>query len=366
MSWIADAAHCDFETRSVVDLRQCGAYRYAEDPTTRPWCLSYRLDDGPVRRWVWGDPDPEDLLAHAADGGLILAHNAPFERVIWNTNLRLVHGFHWPKLEIKQMGCTMSRALAVHLPADLDSLSNVLQLAQTKDRDGHNLMMKMARPRKMHADGTITWWDEPDKIARLGAYCDMDVEVEYLVDQKLPPLSADERKLWELDQVINDRGVAIDLPSVRRIVGVLEVAQTRADQKMKMLTNGFVGKCTEATRIVDWLKGRGFPCKSIAKGEHAELLGVADVLGDDLARAVIELRAEAGRTGTAKFKRMLECVCASGRIHGSLMYHRASTGRFGGALIQPHNFARFEDANDNYLPHVLAAIDIMEQYCEAV
>lgn len=255
----------------------------------------------------------------------------------------------------------MSRALAVHLPADLDSLAAVLGLIEKKDREGHALMMKMSRPRKVK-DGEIIWWDDPALIARLGDYCDQDVRVEALVDKKLPPLSAAERACWELDQKINDRGVAVDLPTVERIVGVLEVASERANARMKDLTDGVVAKCTEAMRIVDWLKSRGFPCDSVAKGEHAELIAFADVLGDETARAVIELRAEAGRNSTAKFRRILESVCANGRLHGVLNYHRASTGRWGGAQLQPQNLPRFEDATGNYLPDVLTAIEIMEQF----
>ena len=36
----------DIETRSAVNLRECGAYIYAIDPTTQPLCLAFAIDDG--------------------------------------------------------------------------------------------------------------------------------------------------------------------------------------------------------------------------------------------------------------------------------------------------------------------------------
>ena len=355
----APRAHGDFETGGVVDLMRVGVYRYVEDPDTQIWMLSWRIDEQTVQRWHPGEPAPEPLLNHVAAGGCFVAHNANFERQVWNTKLRSLPGCqHWPKLEIAQMDCTMARGLAVHLPADLDSLAIVLGLAEKKDREGRALMMKMARPRKVHADGQIEWWNTPDNIARLGAYCDQDVIVESLADAKLPPLSTEERRLWELDQLINDRGIMIDVPTVEKCVDILEVAQERANAKMAALTNGYVKKCTEATRLVDWLVERGIPCESIAKGEHDELKVFADCLGDPLAREVIELRAEAGRASTAKFKKMLDCRCSDGRLRGLLNYHRALTGRWGGSLVQPQNLPRTDP--DTELPGVLAAIALME------
>jgi DNA polymerase bacteriophage-type len=253
----------------------------------------------------------------------------------------------------------MARALAVHLPADLDTLGYVLGLSEKKDKEGHTLMMKMSRPRKKLEDGHYIWWDAPELVARLERYCDQDVLVESLADKKLPPLSKEERALWELDQRINDRGIVIDTQTVERCVAVLDVARERADVRMTTLTNGAVRKCSEAQRLVQWLVDRGIPCESIAKGEHDELTIFADCLGDAVAREVIELRAEAGRNAPAKFRRALEMVCDDGQARGLFGFHRALTGRWGGSGIQPHNLARFEDSTQDYLPDVLRAIEIM-------
>lgn len=335
-------AHLDFETRSAVDLKKAGAYRYAEDLTTAPWLFSYRVGDGPILRWHPGDEDPLDLLAHIEDGGEVVAHNAGFERAIWNRNLRRALP-HWPELRVEQQDCTMARAVALALPAGLDQLGKALKLRFQKDEEGSRLMMRMCRPRRIDADGTVVWWDDAERIARLGQYCDRDIETEEAADEALPLLSASEKEVWRLDQRINDRGVAIDVPLIERALTVVAEATKRADERMWWLTDGEVRKCSEAAKIVAWLNTRGIPATSVAKGEIEEIVLSAEIHGDDTAKEVVQLRRSAAKTSTAKYKAMLNSVCADGRVRGTLAYHGAGTGRWAGRLIQPQNFPRVDE-----------------------
>ena len=351
--------HLDFETRSPLDLTKCGVYRYAEHSATAIWLFAYRFGDGPILQWRPGDRTPHALLAHISADGRVAAHNAAFERTIWNSVLRRAESTTcWPRLTVQQMDCTMSRALAIHLPADLDTLAQVLGVIEQKDKEGYVLMRKMAKPRKTLPDGSYLWWDSPENLDRLGAYCEQDVATECAIDARLPPLSAAERLIWELDGVINDRGIAIDVPSVERCVAVLKVAQQRAHARMAALTSGAVQKCTNTGKLVAWLQGRGIPAYSIAKDVHADLLAGACVLDDETAAEVIRLRASAGKSSTAKFDKMLEVKCADGRARGLLRYHRAHTGRWGGDLIQPQNLPSVGEEED--LEDVLGALKMME------
>lgn len=353
------AAHHDFETRSAVDLRKTGAYVYAEHPSTAVWCMSWRIGDkGPVERWHPGDEDPLELLIHVANGGRMIAHNAAFERLIWNVVVRRKYCPHWPELKIEQQDCTMSRAAALHLPQGLDQLGIALGLKQQKDKEGSALMLQMAKPRKRNPDGTFTWWDLPEKIARLGDYCDQDVRTETDADLRMAPLSPYERRVWEWDQAVNDRGIFIDAPMVERAIEVVEHAQGQANARMSELTGGEIKKASEAAKIVAWLNARGIVCTSIAKGEQAELLIITDVIGDDLARQVIELRAEAAKAATAKLRAMINCAGGDSRARGLLVYHGAATGRWTGKLIQPHNLPRVDE--ETQLPDVLTGFGLME------
>jgi len=350
-------AHIDFETRSPTDLRKSGVHRYAEDPNTRPWGFSWRIDNGPRGRWMWGDPDPEVLLQHIRDGYIVAAHNAIFERTIWNYIVRRYFP-HWPELKISQQDCTMSRAAAVSYPQDLGSLCAALKTPNQKDKEGQALMMQMAKPRKFNADGTITWWDEPYKIQRLMQYCDTDIDTECDIDVRIPALTPYERAVWEFDQIINDRGIYIDVEAVKKCVELVDLAKKSADAEMRRLTGRNVKKCSQDREIVAWITARGIPCTTVKKGEQDDLKFMASLHGDELVRDVIDLRADSKKTSTAKYKAMLECVCRDGRIRGTLNYHGAGPGRWAGRLIQPQNFPRLDYEKEGYL--VMWLVDLLE------
>ena len=350
-------AHHDFETRSAADLKKVGLYRYFEHSTTSVLCMSWRVgSEGPVNRWRPGDEDPYALLEHIANGGTLTAHNAAFERRAWRWLRENGHA-DWPSLSAEQQDCTMARAAALALPQSLDQLGKALKTTIQKDDVGHRLMMQMCKPRKVEADGSIVWWDAPEKLERLAEYCDNDVETETAIDAMLPFLSDTERRAWLLDQKINERGVRLDVHTISRAIEVVSEAQQRADDRMWWLTDGDVKKCTETAKLVAWLNSRGVPCTSIAKGEVDEIVQSTMVLGDALAQEAIELRSAAAKSSTAKFKKMLETVQADGRARGLLNYHGASTGRWAGRLWQPQNLPRVDADRD--LPDVLRAVELL-------
>src|SRR5688572_7266602 len=93
-------ATVDFESRSACILggkKGSGSWRYSMDPTTEILCLVYRLpswDEGVTALWSPEFPSigleanqDADTLFELFDwiegGGLIEAHNAFFERGIW-------------------------------------------------------------------------------------------------------------------------------------------------------------------------------------------------------------------------------------------------------------------------------------------
>lgn len=346
---VGPGAHVDFETRSTVNLKTAGVYKYVENPTTSPWGFSWWIDGkgiNSIQRWRPGSPDPVVLLEHVANGGRFVAHNAPFERHMWNGVLRKRIVPHWPELRTEQQDCTMSRAAAVAHPMDLDGLGIALRLREKKDREGHGLMMKMARPRKYNSDGSITWWDDPELIERLELYQDQDVRTEIEADLRLPPLTDDEYDLWCFDQKINDRGVYIDKPRIQTLADMVVIAKKEADATMRQLTGRAVPKVTGAAKLVEWLNERGIPAPNMQKRTHADIEWWADTKGDQAAKDAMELRKNTAKTSTAKYAAMLECACEDWRMRGLLAYHAANTGRWAGRLVQPHNYPRLDDEED--------------------
>jgi DNA polymerase len=364
------AVHIDFETRSAVDLTKAGVYRYAEDRTTATWGFRYRFGEhGDVDQWRPGWPDPVRLLEHVRNGGKVVCHNAAFERTIWNWVIRRDYP-HWPVMTIQQQDCTMSRAAAIAYPQKLEKLGEALRTHFRKDMAGHALMMKMAKPRRHNADGTITWWDDPADIDRNMEYCADDVRTETNVDIMLPPLAPASRRDWEFDQLINDRGVGFDMAAVRRAADLVDYAKKQNDVVMRNITDRTVKKCSNDAMLLQWLNGRGVYADSLSKGEVENVVFLAATVQDKVALDAIKLRQAAWKTSTAKYKAMTVCANSDNSIRGLLNWHGASTGRRAGRLVQPQNFPRV-DQEDQVLVRKMAyllemlldhGIDIREVY----
>jgi DNA polymerase len=362
------AAHIDFETYSVVDLKKAGLHKYATHASTGVWCMSWRIGGGntPVHRFdPFKDECPWELLAHIEEGGEVVVHNAAFERAIWNKVMRRPSNRPWwPELKLRQQNCTMARAQVHGFPGQLEKLGPVLGSPYGKDMEGAGLMLRVCRPRKFTEAGEPIWWNSdpswPEKLERLQKYCDRDVDEETFADTILPQLSASERDVWEFDQIINERGVRIDRPLVERCITVADEAQRRINYRMTKATNGAVKKVSETAKIVTYLQERGVPCKSIKKGDHDELLIYSDLVDDPNTKLVVELRRDGYKSSTAKFPAMLKCASEEDdRARGLLNYSGAiATGRWAGRLIQPQNFPRVDVDRD--LPTVLAIIELLK------
>jgi DNA polymerase len=131
--------HEDYETRSRLDLRKVGVHRYAADPSTEILCAAYAVDDGPVQTWLPGDPVPPERIEAALNPIWVVARFGDhFETAIDQHILAPRHG--WPLVPLERHRCVQAMALAVGLPAKLETLANALELANRKDRAGARLI----------------------------------------------------------------------------------------------------------------------------------------------------------------------------------------------------------------------------------
>jgi DNA polymerase len=341
--------HIDFETRSATDLKEVGVHDYARHPTTDLWCAAYAFDDEEPDVWLPPDPMPQRVRDHVDSGGEIRAYNSQFERVLWREVLTPRYGWAEPKLE--QYSCVMARAYALSLPGDLGSAAAAVGIDAQKDGAGQRLMLQMCRPR---TEKPLVWWDQPDKVDRLVAYCKQDVVVEQQLDKRLLMLSDKERSVFVLDQRINDRGVRIDRSLCNAAIKVVAATQDRLDAEMKELTKGQVTRCSNVNELIQFLKTQGVEAESIAKPALLELLD-----GDlpDRARRALELRQEAAKTSTAKIRQMLNRSERDGFMRGNLQYHGAGTGRWAGRGSQLQNLPRPSQTVDETMLRLLARGD---------
>lgn len=347
--------YLDFETRSALDLREVGLHNYARHPTTDVWCVSWALGDeepGICSRFDGEDPSKaQDARLHVASGAPVVAHNAPFELAIWNNIL--VPRYGWPELKPEQTYCTMAAAYAMGLPGGLEDAAMAMGLRTLKDKEGRALMLRMARPRKVNPDGGLVWWDDPDKLARLYAYCQQDVRVERELHKRLVALSEKERRVWLLDYRINQRGVAFDRQSAESAVEMAEKLKMDYDLQMRDATNGAAQTCGALIPMKEWLGENGCPVEGLAKPDVVELLTRADLSPN--VRRVLTLRQEAAKASTAKLAPMLHVAGEDDRLRGLFQYHGAATGRWAGRKVQPHNLPRDvppTDTVERILEHV--------------
>jgi DNA polymerase len=146
------------------------------------------------------------------------------------------------------------------LPARLNTLADALELANRKDAAGERLMQQMARPRrprKGEDPATIYWFDDPERLQRLGRYCCQDVEVEREVYETLPPLSAAEQRLWQLTCTINDRGFRIDRDFIAPAQRIARAAASEIDAELAEITGGAVTGVNQVARILQWVRANG-------------------------------------------------------------------------------------------------------------
>jgi DNA polymerase bacteriophage-type len=163
----------DFENYSTASLADVGAHKYATDPTTNVWCCAYAADDKPIKLWTPSDPVPPAFIEAANDPTWrVCAFNDAFERAIEQHIMGPRYG--WPIVPIERHRCLQAAALALALPAKLESVAKALSLEQQKDTGGHKLMLQMSKPRRprQHEDPTgLYWFDDPERVSRLQEYC---------------------------------------------------------------------------------------------------------------------------------------------------------------------------------------------------
>ena len=141
--------HIDFESRSECDLLDCGSWVYSLHPSTEILCLVYAIGDADPVLWTPhdfenGDEALNPLFQAIEDGYEIMAHNAFFERSLWENIGVARHG--WPAILPRQWRCSAAKAAAHSLPRALGFCASALGLSQQKDEAGKRIMLKLSQP----------------------------------------------------------------------------------------------------------------------------------------------------------------------------------------------------------------------------
>jgi hypothetical protein len=160
----------DFETRSRADLKAVGHVKYANDPSTDILCLA--MYDMETDEKIVFDPVEETMCklwaSKLTHGVLVAAHNAPFDRAIYEQVGVKVYGF--PEIPKELWYCTSAQMRVNALPAGLEDACIATGVLARKDHKGSQLIRKLSIPKK---DGEF---DEcPNAMKQMLDYCMKDV-----------------------------------------------------------------------------------------------------------------------------------------------------------------------------------------------
>jgi len=222
----------------------------------------------------------------------------------------------------------------------LDAAAAALGILVRKDAEGYRVMRQMSRPRKPRKGENpagIYWHDDPERRAKLQAYCQRDTELERELYKRLPPLSDGEQALWQLDALINKRGFYVDRELAEAARKIVYEEQAAIDAEIDALTGGTITSANQVAKLQTFLQERGHKVTSLTKRSVSAML--ADQPTPDVKR-LLELRREGAHAAARKLDSLIAGIDADQRLRGTLRFHGASTGRWSGSRFQPQNLKK--------------------------
>lgn len=338
----------DLETYSSIDIRKAGLYKYVEN--SEILLFAYTYDDEPVRivDMACGETVPENVLADLDNPDVLkTAFNAAFEMHVLG---------HWlgRRLDPAQWFCTMVQSYTLGLPGSLKDVGKVLNLAEDKQKlaTGNRLIQYFCKPcRPTKANGGRTRNRPADALEKwelFKTYNGQDVEAERAIRKKIDKFypNATERKLWCLDQKINDAGVKIDETLARQAITLDARIKEDVLQKAVRLTG--MSNPNSNAQLLDWFEQQeGWRPETLDKKARAELL--QDDSLSAKTRTMLQYKQLLSKTSVKKYVAMETAECADGRVHGMLQFYGAArTGRWAGRLVQLHNLPQnhLDDLDD--------------------
>jgi DNA polymerase bacteriophage-type len=327
----------DDETYSETPITH-GTHRYAEgaEVLLRAWAI----DGGKplVQDVANGEPTPKILAEAIADPAVeVWAHNSHFDRT-----LERHAGYTIP---LPRWRDTMVQALAHGLPGSLGDLCDILGVPtdKAKDKAGKALIQLFCKPRPATAKiRRATRDSHPAEWQRFIEYAALDIDAMREVQRRLPAWNYQgvELALWHLDQLINDRGVAIDLGLAEAAVRAVERAQKVLAKRTVEMTNGEVQAATQRDAMLEHVLteyGVDLPDMQMATLERR----IADPDLPAGLKELLQIRLQASTTSTSKYKTLMRGTSTDRRLRGLLQFCGASrTGRWAGRLFQPQNLPR--------------------------
>lgn len=348
--------HLDYETYSPLNIKDVGAFRYAEHPQCEiTLCCIAKGDDEPL---LWDRYDPfgsmaaEELIEEMACGdGLIYAHNSQFETAVSRYKFKQTFGFDPPALD--RWRCTASMARRASIPWSLAECGEFLKLGIKKNPLGMQLISIFCCPQTrgkrrgerilptddvlVTLDGKKVHASEAWKLFR--AYCIDDVKTERGVHHSLPAfeLKGDALEGFFLDSEMNHGGVPVNLAAIEWAIRLSEEAAEIEGTRFSELTGL---KPSQREKVQDWLNERGYDRDNLQEATITNRLENPSGMTPEATEA-LGIRSRVSFAAVSKLASMSEIACGDSKVRGAFMWAGAlRTHRWAGRLIQPQNFRR--------------------------
>jgi DNA polymerase len=332
----------DLETYSSVDIKKSGAWKYIQSPDFEILLFSCSLDGAyPV---CFDLKQGEQLPAWVIDAitnpeYIKTAFNASFE---WGCLSKYLG--RW--LPPEQWRCTMVRALYAGYPGSLDAVGRAIGLPEEKQKlnTGKALIRYFCvpcKPTKTNGGRTRNLpHHDPEKWKLFKEYNVGDVVTEMEVGKRLYNIVVPDfvQKEWEIDLIINARGVTVDMEMVH---GALEIgAVVKQNLTNEAIHIAGLSNPNSITQLSKWLETETEEeVQDLRKATVSQMLARED--NSPEVQRMLEIRQELGKTSTKKYDAILNAVCSDGRVRGLLQFYGANrTGRWAGRLVQVQNLPR--------------------------
>lgn len=372
--------YVDFETQSILNLRECGAKVYIESPLTRImsgvfydrknvhiWLPSYtraqfsldllfeefnhdttipdKLYDLDYHLYV--DDELPAAIKKLCRTHTLTAHNAEmFDAWLFDTKC--------PGIKVKWKD-TIHGCRYAGIPAGLDNALKSIGDSGKGDSASMHILTKV----KIGKNGTLVYPVGTSNIwVDLVKYNILDtVKLEILDDWLENDHYSKEPKLVEVHSRINMNGFNINRSNTKHLRNVWNELQNNSMDVIEEITKGelkynaVTGKHDIASpqKVKAWLLSKGFtlPGDSLNQQTVQKIIERPDLytggMADDDAETIIAVLAErrnAVRSTVGKLDRILQETDEYGKVRNWCVLHGAGPGRFSGRGIQPHNFPR--------------------------
>jgi len=342
----------DIESKSLCDIKKCGAWAYSLHPSTEILCMvGTDTETGETRRvdFRYNDIPVSGLQEQLAiyhnlewfrNYGTLIAHNVGFEYAM----LKNVLG--WSVDDILWID-TQDIAAYLGAPLKLEKAAEFLfqdDQAVQKDKKGKKLIGKICTPsnKKKKTFGKYTEEDFQELID----YCEQDVKVSLEIYKQFWHLVPEyERTIMLATQRMNRRGIPVELSLVDKLQDFYDSACDELE-----VPKGYVTSDVRRTAfMVDEINKLGYGIPNM----QAETVEVAlkDKSLNGKARMLLEAKQLMTMSSVKKLVKTVMWCDGEDTIKNGFQYHGAKTGRYAGRGVQPQNFVR---GFDNDLDIILA------------